>query len=419
MEQDEYISSVHPIETIQTANKNIYSYFMKSEHSYYVPRQYKYVEYKKETDSIYIIVVTEYNSSTGDLTYRNNERAIEISCLIGKTQSLLHKRTVNLSSLGRTLQEIDAQEMGPGICAQQCFIGIVYPDGLNRSSLLGITEALLCHSRFKGVLLAPFTLCVSLGLCISNSIVAVKTGGTRTVSVIEDNCVSLQDPEPSQSSGMYGEDLADTLTVREDPVIEDILQCTCSMCGNLFNLEEFSAHFMNKHSIDVYKDQKKADEILMQCHPYIEPKKESVIEKKEERTKGSGESEGLAETIKKLIKRIPMGERYKKVISTFIFITEERTIIEEESISKEEDVSKEKNTSKEKNVSKEEKEARELLPEPPAQVMHLTKEESNITAWKGLYALASIEPAKDLWLTDKEWRSVGLRALKEKVLFPI
>ena len=66
-----------------------------------------------------------------------------------------------------------------------------------------------------------------------------------------------------------------------------------------------------------------------------------------------------------------------------------------------------------------EKRARMFLPENTLQITHLTREESNVIAWKGLHALASIEPAKDLWLTDKEWRSVGLRILKEKVLFPI
>jgi hypothetical protein len=48
---------------------------------------------------------------------------------------------------------------------------------------------------------------------------------------------------------------------------------------------------------------------------------------------------------------------------------------------------------------------------------NLDKELPSMCAYKGLLAFSKLDCSKDVWLTDKEWQSVRLRVLKEKLLF--
>jgi len=447
-------SSIHPIDGIQAANKNIYSYFMKSDQSYYVPAEHRYTAYKKDSDQTYIVVITKYETTTDDWAYKHNSKSIEIECLIGKDRKNLQKHRTELSSL---IKSIHLTEMSlpseKKTAPEETFIGLVYPDHLNRTSIMVMVDSVIKHGRFKGILILPVSLSVSFGLGLSNSVVVNRI--EETVVCIEDNCV-LQETYikgKKSSSTLYGEDPVEEFTKKEETYPE-VMKNMCHICETPFELSEFSRHFKNKHQIDVYSDQKSADAILQRCRALL-PEKEELQEgsraaeplhnsseeesagEKEQmdqrskdaelQTQQSVEEKPFEAAAREVVGRIQPQERAKKICSSLIYVTEE--VVDREDNRTEDERAGEDRTNEEngeeKRVGEERGYNRAIVqtyvtdPEIKTNVTYLSKKEAEKVAWKGMFALTNIEPSKDLWLTDKEWESVGLRVLKEKILFPI
>lgn len=411
MEHTLPFSSVYPIEGIQTANKNIYSYFMKNDSSYYVPQAYRYSSYKKPSDLTYIVVISKYISVTGDYLYRHNSNSIEIDCLIGKSIKNLQKKKTVLSDLFKVIREIEYSLPGmEDIKASDVFIGLVCPDGLNRVGIMNMVDSVLNHSGFKGILVLPMSLSVSLGLGISNSIYFSSTD--RTISAIEDNCIfdTFTENMPSSTS-LYGSDVVEEFLKKEEPSKQKDLELVCYMCNISFEISEFGMHFLNKHMIDIYKDQSESDKILHMC------------EVKEEESKTEDISHPtLFSAGKEMVSRISPIERYKKITGLIILVT---------SLANTSHIPVDSQESEIADQSAGFNSTTDIIPEDtkiiqsiiadvtPQSFLFVSESEKDKVAWKGLFALCSIEPGKDLWLTDKEWQAVGLRILKEKVLFPI
>ncbi|EIJ87256.1 hypothetical protein NEPAR06_0176 [Nematocida parisii] len=411
MEHNPSFSSVHPIEGIQTANKNIYSYFMKNDNSYCVDSKHRYSLYRKETDKTYIVVISKYESNTGDYTYKHNSNSIEMECLIGESKHNLHTKKVTLSNLFKTIREIEYSLPGTeDIKASDIFIGLVYPDGLNRVSIMNMVDSVLNHSGFKGILLLPLTLSVCFGLGLSNSVVYSEMD--KTVTLVEDNCVfdTFTADRPG-STTLYGSDVVEEFLRKEEPV-KNTLEMACFMCNVPFEVSEFGMHFLNKHMIDIYADQKHSDTLLHKCVP----KEEAPAV--EEPTCTDLDTVG-----KDMLRKLAPPERSTKITSTVVFITN-KSIPEAKAEAEDE--------THENEGAEAEPADSHATPEPAIKIVPPIIDESTTstilyvedkkkahTAWNGVFALANIEPSKDLWLTDKEWRSVGLRVLKEKVLFSI
>lgn len=410
MEHTLPFSSVSPIEGIQTANKNIYSYFMKNDSSYYVPPCHRYAGYKKPTDVTYIVVISKYTPATGDYLYKHNSNSIQMECLIGKSIKNLQKRSIILSDLFAAVRDIEYST--PGIAEikpSDVFIGLVYPDGVNRVGAMNMIDSILNHSGFKGILVLPFSLSVSLGLGVSNSL--YFSAPDRTIAGIEDNCISdsFTDSMPSSTS-LYGSDVVEEFLKKEDPVKQKPLNIICHICSSAFEINEFGMHFLNKHGVDIYKDLQASDQLLYMC------------EIQQEETE---EKDTLPLTLelggRRMISRISPAERLKKITSTIIIVT---SLISTEHIFIEE-------PDKKPVEHKTEMYTPESIPEDAklissivedlssSSILYVSESEKAKIAWNGLFALNNIEPGKDLWLTDKEWQTVGLRILKEKVLFPI
>ncbi|OAG31580.1 hypothetical protein NEDG_00055 [Nematocida displodere] len=423
--------SVHLSEGVQTANKNIYSYFMKNDSSYYVPQSERYANYRAHLDTTYLVVVTQYTSATEDFCYKNNEESVRMHCLIGKTPALLQEKEVSLSRLIESIHEVEKtlpsqQKLKPG----ETFIGLVFPDGLNRVSVMNMVDSVVTHGGFKGVMVVPMSLAVSLGLGISNSVV-VSNLENASVFCVEDNCLLPEGYIEGMAcaKSLYGEDIVDDFLKREEVIKTAATDCVCHLCNGSFELGEFSIHFKTRHNIDVYAEQKQSDELLRQC----------AIKAVEEESSASPDPElSLPEQVARVLASVSPQERMKKVSSALIYITRTRTLTaahtddgttQDTTLSTNPELDEAgavKEVGEEKN-SLEYQEATCLLDEPATgpstgpetAYIHLTEDERNRTAWRGVYALSNIEPGRELWLTDKEWKSVGLRVLKEKVLFPL
>ncbi|KAI5167422.1 hypothetical protein NEIRO03_1921 [Nematocida sp. AWRm78] len=409
MEHNPSFSSVHPIEGIQTANKNIYSYFMKNDNSYCVDSKHRYSLYRKETDKTYIVVISKYESNTGDYTYKHNSNSIEMECLIGENKHNLHTKKVTLSNLFKTIKEIEYSLPGTeDIKASDIFIGLVYPDGLNRVSIMNMVDSVLNHSGFKGILLLPLTLSVCFGLGLSNSVVYSEMD--KTVTLVEDNCVfdTFTADRPG-STTLYGSDVVEEFLRKEEPV-KNTLEMVCFMCNAPFEISEFSMHFLNKHMIDIYADQKHSDTLLHKCAP----KEDVPVVEEPART-------DLDTVGKDMLRKLAPPERSTKITSTVVFITNKS--IPEATADDEAHESEGAEALPADSQATPELTAKIVPPiideSTTSTVLYVEDKKKAHTAWNGVFALANIEPSKDLWLTDKEWRSVGLRVLKEKVLFSI
>lgn len=409
MDHSPSFSSVHRIEGIQTANKNIYSYFMKNDNSYYVRPEYRFTSYKQESDKTYIVVISKYESITGDYTYKNNSNSIEIECLIGESKNNVQKKKISLSSLFKTVKEIAYSLPGTEeVRADKIFIGLVFPDGLNRVSIMNMVDSVLKHSGFKGILILPASLSISLGLGISNSV--VFSPSDRTLTLVEDNCIFDTITEGrAGSSTLYGSDIVEEFLKKEEVQKNSSLDLICHMCNAPFEIAEFSVHFLNKHKIDIYKNPQKSDEIIRKCKVQEEPvKPEEPVQV------------DLVASGRDMVQRITPLERSKKITSTIILVTNHE-VSAENNKSPGESAGPEKASSEEPIVIPEDVQDISKIVEDTTGSVFLYVQEKNKaqTAWNGMFALVNIEPSKELWLTDKEWNSVGLRVLKEKVLFSI
>ncbi|KAI5189777.1 hypothetical protein NECID01_0683 [Nematocida sp. AWRm77] len=427
------LSSIHMVEGIQTANKNIYSYFMKNEHSYYVPAEHRYSAYRKEHDVTYIVVVAEYTPTGKNYSYMHNTAGVEITCLLGREGGVLRRKQVDLSQLGKSIEEVEREMPGTDkFMPEKTFIGLVYPDETNRVTLMNMINSVLNHSRFKGILVIPMGLGVSFGFGLSNLVLVSEV--EQSVVCVEDNCVlsGVYLIKRNHTKSRPGEDVVEEFLKKEDvPTIETI-ENLCYICDSPFEITEFSVHFKNKHGIDVYTDPKEGDAMLRKCQV-------RVVQEECPETEEALPADVWAAAKESIAKLVP-SERLKKIGSTLIYITEHRTASSPGSspnISSAEDVTAKLETSTdaeneaentvevqdfvEKEKSEEQKTAESFMHEMGinTQVHHITKSERETIAWKGMHALTSIEPSKELWLTDKEWQSVGLRILKEKVLFSI
>lgn len=408
------LSSIYALEGIQTANKNIYSYFMKSEHSYYVPPEHRYSAYRQEGDVTYLVVVSEYCPAGSDYRYKHNEAGVALTCLLGRSQENLQRRVIDLSRLRTAIEEVERVLPGTDkVVPEQTFIGLVYPDELGRVSLMNMIDTILTHGRFKGVLVLPMGLGVSFGLGLSNSLVVSEL--EQTIVGVEDNCVvsSVCLRQLPSSRNLYGEDPVEEYLKREEVPKTEIVENLCYLCQETFELAEFGTHFRSKHGIDVHANPREGDALLQKCPGQYG------------QTSAGAEAEPVSEppqelwgAVREYLQRLAPPERCKKIGAALIYVTESRTPLEGEAAELALPVEAE---GAGLEPTAEQRAAESFIEEyhREAQVIHLTAAEREGLAWKGMHALTSIEPSKDLWLTDKEWQSVGLRVLKEKVLFPL
>ncbi|KAH9386340.1 uncharacterized protein NEMAJ01_1236 [Nematocida major] len=410
MEHTPSFSCIQPIEGIQTANKNVYSYFMKNDNSYYVAPQHRYTGYKKSTDKTYVVVISKYESATGDYAYTNNSSAIQMECLIGESKSNVQQKSVHLSNLFHAIKEIEyslpgTEEIRPG----DIFVGLVYPDGMNRVSIMNMVDSVLRHAGFKGILVLPMALALSLGLGVSNSV--VYSPCDQTFALIEDNCMFDSFTVGRKSSStLYGSDIVEEFLKKEEPPKSALPELTCFMCGAHFEISEFSMHFLNKHMIDIYEDQAKSDAMLSKCALREEPAKEEPAPEA-----------NLQVVARAMVRRLSPAERSKKVTATVILVTEKHIPAESAGPSAEGEAAapaEGEGTDDQKAVPEDVQDIALIVEDLADSTLLYVQEKARAqTAWNGMFALTKIEPSKDLWLTDKEWKSVGLRVLKEKVLF--
>lgn len=137
-------------EQLTTANKNIQSYFMKTDQSFYVPDNQKYPEYSSEYDPAQILIDDSciyfngklVDSSIFSNTSFNTEKYTSISVCKDELYKVFYS------------QKTDAKK-------SEMFVQLVFNDFMGRSDLIAVIDILLNQIGFKAIMILPLSLSIS------------------------------------------------------------------------------------------------------------------------------------------------------------------------------------------------------------------------------------------------------------------
>lgn len=448
-----YVPKVHynpSIEQILVPNKNIQSYFMKSECSYFVKENERFSECKKEEDAIITIFITpddliigmsmdecvvltnnrekyehDANSEIDTEDIENEEKYTQENATQEKISQ--EKYTQEKSTQEKFTQEsqknnfnFENQIFQPitiiedkdffkklyecnnfnkksfsslmhlqnfietrireiySFNYKSAYINLIFNDLLTRTEILCLVDLFVKLMGCKGVMLLPYSLVCCFGFNIASATVLVKHKEYVSLCFIEDNC---------WIDGNF-------ISINKDSKQIDVFYD--SQCEDF--VEEFSKqrfNIGNRSYFCKFCDVKTENSVKMVLHlkeihineineDNDDSFSEYYTEKQEDKIKI--ENYNLKENFIALLNSNFDTEKAKKIGSNVFLIG-----------FKQEDLNF-------KDFDFE---------------IKLRNDFSAICAIRGAFAFVNLDCAKEMWLTDKEWESAGLRILKEKLLFYI
>jgi hypothetical protein len=349
------------LELLTTPNKNIQSQFMRSDVSYCVCEQHRFHSYRTDEPIIQAIVA-------------NNRLTVEGSSVDLDGLFLLTSFNTNKFS---TLQEAEEELRkrvaplleGLEIQPSGSFLSLVFHDLLNRTEVLALCGLFLNVLSFRGLMLMPYSLSLAIGMAASNCIVVSVHEDYATASFIDDFWVI-----DSFCIGK-GSNLGFVLCDSEDFVDE---------FNRMRGYDENSIFVCRAcdHRDDSYS---KIEEHMKSTHGGGDPR--DIFEYR-------GVCGDLYEAVADRMILLFNKEKMKRIGGRILVVRHCEKIFDEEELA-----------AAMKGIDVE---CKVVYPEDVENVI-----------LSGMATFSELDCAKDLWMTDKEWNSVGLRVLKEKVLFLI
>lgn len=322
-------------EPLTTANKNIQSYFMKNEQSFYTKEEFKYPNYGSSEKSLIFLI-------ENDFIFMNNIK-FEIDFFTDYDLNLKYKTFQNcIDCIYSFLYEKIKKENNFKDISQ---VVLIFGDFFGRSFLMSFIDIFLNYLNFKSIILLPISLSMSFSLNQNFSGFVYKNG----ITFIDDFAqldVFFNGKKPVVK--LEDEDFAEEFSRNNS---DNKLKYNCQECGQKEeSLEKIENHIFKEHETGEY-------------FYYNEEEPENIIEK-----------------VKNKLMFLFSREKANKILSNMNYISNSKNIEEYNFI--------------------DENEYYEI-------------------ACKGALLFIGLEISKELWMTDYEWRSVRLRALKEKLLFYI
>ncbi|WEL39005.1 actin-like protein [Encephalitozoon hellem] len=367
------LCTVPKVDQITTPNKNIQSFFMRSDASYYADEKHRMANYRADEPIIHVVVwnnkliVESESVDLGDffyLTGMNTERFKSLEECVGWLGNLI-------SDVIRKL------EIRPG----GSFVSLIFQDLLNRTEVLALCNLFINVLSFKGILITPRSLSQAIGTLSPNCVVVNLYANYTTVCLVEDFwmldgiCVSRECNK--------GFELVDSVDFVDEfnriKVFEEKNVFSCDKCDYKDETEaRMEAHFLSLHQD-------------CGCHPEVGKDEHFRMH-----LRAYSEEEGdIHELIAKRMNYVLSKEKAKKIGGKVIVFNYGGVGLSEECLSK---------AFEEYGIS-------------PEVSMYEEPNESMIT--NVMAAFSGLECVKEIWMTDKEWNNAGLRVLKEKVLFII
>lgn len=416
-------------QVITVPNKNIQSYFMRNENSYFVKEESRFPLYKKEDDGILTVILLTtdliFSTSFDECIILTNNSAkyedsikppevptenIELaetgerldedvknsetksSNLIFKTDILVSPTIIEDKAFFETLfymSNFNTEEFGSIDHAmlflfkkiqethpytyRGSFINLVFQDLFNRTEIMAITDMFLKWFSCKGIMITPYSLACCFGTNISSATVFHIQNVHSQVNFVEDFCyiyghkISRDLNEVPLFITPDSEDFVEEFNKQRFSIGKRIY--TCKFC-----LADFEQH------ADIISHLKK-DHLDQMFDENDETFDEYFTEKSEDIRFNSTDEE---ENFNLLLKNLGP-EKEKKVTNVRIIVGEKTGTFLFEG---------------DKDIT-------------------LIRDVSGMCALRGALAFINLDCSKDMWLTDCEWYSAGLRLLKEKLLFYI
>jgi hypothetical protein len=346
-------------EPINTPNKYIQSYFMRNEQSFFTRDSLKYPEYIYSPSSICFLVTNK--------TFHIDDIKIEQDFIIDDRFNLEKYGTRQKCIDGiYTLLHLELFKLSgnrSSLSSSEKKVEkmiLIFNDFLGRSDLISLIDIFLNSLNFKCILILPLSLSLSFQLNQPFSAFIYKNG----FSFVEDFCL-LDTFDCVFRNEKYSKISADDFDFAEEysrlNVLDENLVYSCDECGHKEDLEEkIRSHCIKEHSVESFF------------------KFESSNKLKNNELKNNNEK-------KDVLFRNRMRFLFKKE-TVEKFNTKVYTIAEDS--------------------------------------LNVMEKETVIgnygeMAISGAITFSNLEIAKELFMTDCEWRIARLRILKEKILFYI
>lgn len=337
---------------ITTPNKNIQSYFMRNDQSFYTRDSLKYPAYGCSGRFLQIVIDSEFIIVQDQKHKVDFFNAYALNLEKYKTGQKCLDSIYNL-----IFQDIKSRESSSETVSKDDQVQLVVGDFFGRSEIVSFIDILINQLGFKVIMVLPVSLSVSFSLNHNFCAFLFEEG----FSLIDDFALidSFVDVKKETNSSDLCNFRSPTRVDDEDfaeefsriSVVEGKFKYSCNECGQKDEtVDKIQSHILKDHKHGTF-------------YFYEDPYSGSRTEK-----------------LHKRMKYLFSTEKYEKIAKNIICV-----------------------------------EANEKLDNNT----QISREECLDLAIKGAQVFFNLDASKDLWMTEHEWRSVRLRALKEKMLFYI
>lgn len=439
--------------TITTANKNIHSFFMRSDNSYFVKENECYPAYKTMSDRVVVVKMLCDTVEVCDFTESISEcsgstTSESISC----SENMPAIKTYQVDGLfsGNVFSPVSTADLLLKLCsALPCFsnhfICLVFKDTLRRSELLFMINILLNYKSGKGILLLPESLAICINLSVQNSIVIYAQDDSTYITIVEDYVMMeikqfKEEKECNITLFRAEEEFIDEFDPWGEYKINKMFMC--DLCVGWFTHESALLHVIKKHmksgKCDCEKNKNSRSEDIINSQKNVSDDTRIASTDGETEPAIAGDTNKNAVRLCKSSAKKHTEESFNQSDGNVSFIDAETVKSTNISDSIKEHAKKhikyifKGNTIHEriacffsKYFNKEKLKKINTVIGPSHVIEALKDKFSNLkfididTAdrMKGARDLVSVDVSRELWMTDKEWNAARIRILKEKLLF--
>lgn len=320
------------IEPVTTANKNIQSFFMRTDRSYYVPEMFRYPQYCSQDAPSLVVIDDGYTAvyKTAAEKIGEEREGVLVGCRFD---------TDGTGKCRDKLYSIIRSQIGDRLVPRDSFVQLLFCDFLPRPDLVDAIDILLNEIGFKGIMVLPLSLSASFALGQGYCAFAYPHG----FSFVDDFMLadSFRMGEAATAPHRDTEDFVEEFTRLR--ALDDAMRYSCDTCGLKESTEErIKSHVGREHEGGTY-------------FHYVP---------------GATPSEAFENRLRFLFAE----ERAAKIRQCVYSV------------------------------------GTEFGGATPVDGIHSL-------AVRGADLFRRLECSKECWMTDREWQAVGLRVLKEKLLF--
>lgn len=359
--------TIPKLDQINTPNKNIQSYFMRTDASYYVSESHRMCNYRSDESIVQIII------SKNKLIVESMQNLVNLDDFFYLTSMNKDRFRSLEEAVGWLGNKIYGVVEKLGIVPKNSFVSLVFHDMLNRTEVLALCNVLVNFLSFRGILVTPHSLSQAIVMLCPNCVVINLYEGYSTICLVEDfwalDTVSVSSCVNTGFNLIDSEDFVDEFN--RIKVFEEKNIFLCERCDYKDDSEsKVRLHFAAAHKEECSPEG---------GHSGRHVKKYEI-------------GDDIYESVVNRMQHVLSREKMKRIGSKVLVFSNGGEISE--------DILKQK--------------LKEFDVQAEVLVHDASMEE---TILSGMAVFSDLECVKDMWLTDKEWNSAGLRMLKEKVLF--